>query len=201
MYNQLSHTTNNHSKSFRLAMVLLFSLLGTALWSKTVFYKSGEDSSKVYPLNDPRNPNCPCHKIQQLADEEFKNLNNPIQQKINTSNIQKVIQTNLNNNPIASNIDNIGEQIQQFDNSLNIQTNQSFDNNDDTNEGEQFGGEGFSFSSPQIIILKSTSSYSSKKTKRKKFKKKYHQIKRRLNVSNWGWSKKWKDITLCYNWS
>jgi hypothetical protein len=25
-----------------------------------------------YELNDPRNPNCPCHKYQKLADEEFK---------------------------------------------------------------------------------------------------------------------------------
>lgn len=28
-----------------------------------------------YELNDPRNSNCPCHKYQKLADEEFKKLN------------------------------------------------------------------------------------------------------------------------------
>lgn len=27
-----------------------------------------------YNINDPRNPNCPCHKYQKLADDEFKNL-------------------------------------------------------------------------------------------------------------------------------
>lgn len=25
-----------------------------------------------YPINDPRNPNCPCHAQQKLADEEYK---------------------------------------------------------------------------------------------------------------------------------
>ena len=25
-----------------------------------------------HALNDPRNPNCPCHKYQKLADDEFK---------------------------------------------------------------------------------------------------------------------------------
>lgn len=24
-----------------------------------------------YALNDPRNPNCPCHKLQKQAEEEF----------------------------------------------------------------------------------------------------------------------------------
>ncbi len=32
------------------------------------------DDPYKYPLSDPRNPNCPCHKRQQLADEEFKKL-------------------------------------------------------------------------------------------------------------------------------
>ena len=33
-----------------------------------------KDSLKSkYDLNDPRNPNCPCHKHQKLADEEYRN--------------------------------------------------------------------------------------------------------------------------------
>jgi hypothetical protein len=27
-----------------------------------------------YNINDPRNPNCPCHKYQKLADEEYAKL-------------------------------------------------------------------------------------------------------------------------------
>ena len=34
-----------------------------------------EDSlSSKFPLNDPRNPHCPCHKYQKLADDEFQKL-------------------------------------------------------------------------------------------------------------------------------
>jgi hypothetical protein len=33
----------------------------------------GEDSLKgKYGINDPRNPKCPCHKYQKLADDEYK---------------------------------------------------------------------------------------------------------------------------------
>ncbi|MBA3680206.1 MAG: hypothetical protein H0W73_03325 [Bacteroidetes bacterium] len=32
-----------------------------------------EDSLKSeYDIKDPRNPNCPCHKYQKLADEEYR---------------------------------------------------------------------------------------------------------------------------------
>ena len=30
---------------------------------------------KKYPLSDPRNPNCPCHKYQKKAEKEFHKLN------------------------------------------------------------------------------------------------------------------------------
>lgn len=33
------------------------------------------DSTKTkYELNDPRNPDCPCHAAQKLADEEYRKL-------------------------------------------------------------------------------------------------------------------------------
>ncbi len=36
-------------------------------------YASGEDSTKTkYDINDPRNPNCPCHQYQKIADEEYQ---------------------------------------------------------------------------------------------------------------------------------
>lgn len=32
-----------------------------------------KDSLKSkYDINDPRNPNCPCHKYQKIADEEYE---------------------------------------------------------------------------------------------------------------------------------
>jgi hypothetical protein len=35
-------------------------------------FAGNEDSLKSkYDINDPRNPKCPCHKYQKLADEEY----------------------------------------------------------------------------------------------------------------------------------
>jgi hypothetical protein len=33
---------------------------------------------KKYDLNDPRNPDCPCHKYQKLAEDEYKNKSKEI---------------------------------------------------------------------------------------------------------------------------
>jgi hypothetical protein len=44
----------------------------------------------VYDLNDPRNPNCPCHKYQKLADEEFLKQKKPKDQfVVQFADIQK----------------------------------------------------------------------------------------------------------------
>lgn len=42
-----------------------------------VFLKANmpPDSLSVqYPIDDPRNPECPCHQYQKLADDEYKRL-------------------------------------------------------------------------------------------------------------------------------
>ncbi len=31
-------------------------------------------SQTTFDINDPRNPHCPCHKYQKLADEEYAKL-------------------------------------------------------------------------------------------------------------------------------
>ncbi len=31
-----------------------------------------ENNGTQYDINDPRNPNCPCHKYQKAADEEYQ---------------------------------------------------------------------------------------------------------------------------------
>ena len=47
-----------------------------------------------YELNDPRNPNCPCHKYQKLADEEFeKLLRQPNSNANGIANKNTIIQT------------------------------------------------------------------------------------------------------------
>jgi hypothetical protein len=47
-------------------VLFLFFLLCMKFLSAQSLNKEG------YDLNDPRNPKCPCHKYQKLADEEYK---------------------------------------------------------------------------------------------------------------------------------
>ena len=61
-----------------------------------LFISSNVMFAQQYDINDPRNPDCPCHKMQQLADKEFlmlgdqNNLNeNDREQKINTLDLEK----------------------------------------------------------------------------------------------------------------
>jgi hypothetical protein len=39
-----------------------------------------------YALNDPRNPDCPCHKYQKMADDEYKKLHNGNTLRLNDNN-------------------------------------------------------------------------------------------------------------------
>lgn len=38
------------------------------------FSVSLKSQTSSYDINDPRNPHCPCHKHQKLADEEYAKL-------------------------------------------------------------------------------------------------------------------------------
>jgi hypothetical protein len=46
----------------------------SGLWIALIFLFGFAKGQTAYPINDPRNPDCPCHKYQKLADEEFKKL-------------------------------------------------------------------------------------------------------------------------------
>jgi hypothetical protein len=54
-------------------MVVLF-----IFFFKSSFSRESDDTTKkavsTYDINDPRNPDCPCHKYQKLADEEYARL-------------------------------------------------------------------------------------------------------------------------------
>jgi hypothetical protein len=53
-------------KIFILLIVLLSSSLSLA--------GNGDSLKGKYGINDPRNPKCPCHNYQKLADDEYKIL-------------------------------------------------------------------------------------------------------------------------------
>lgn len=85
--------------SLRLTFLLV--LLSTIVFSQT--------NNQQYDLNDPRNVDCPCHKLQKQAEDEYKqlqmenNLDNQVALNVNKINIinndnESTIQTNGGNN-------------------------------------------------------------------------------------------------------
>ncbi len=47
----------------------------SGLWiALIILFVTFTKAQTSYPITDPRNPHCPCHKYQKLAEEEFKNL-------------------------------------------------------------------------------------------------------------------------------
>lgn len=73
---RISNSQHSKKGSFKKAVPFLFFL--TVLFLITPGFSFGDvnpdDSLKTYPLNDPRNPNCPCHQYQKVADEEYKRM-------------------------------------------------------------------------------------------------------------------------------
>lgn len=53
-------------------IVLLFLISTQLSFVGTDTTKAGDQQ---FPLNDPRNPNCPCHKLQKQAEDEFEQQN------------------------------------------------------------------------------------------------------------------------------
>jgi hypothetical protein len=88
-----------------LRLIALLILLSPIIFSQT--------NNQQYDLNDPRNPNCPCHKLQKQAEDEYKQLQ-------------------LDNN--------IGNEVAMNINKINI--NNSDNNNNDNNRKDQISNEG-----------------------------------------------------------
>lgn len=55
-------------------MKYLTSRRGLILFLLVLFFSVNVKSQTTFDINDPRNPHCPCHKYQKLADEEYKKL-------------------------------------------------------------------------------------------------------------------------------
>ncbi len=68
-----THKTKNRRA---IQLLLLFFLFFTCTIYATTFqtFKDSLKNKGKYNLDDPRNPNCPCHKQQKLAEEEYRKL-------------------------------------------------------------------------------------------------------------------------------
>jgi len=68
----------NTKLKYRTALCLLL-LFGAHLLSATNGVE-GDSTKSKYPITDPRNPNCPCHKYQAEADREYAKLHQKSEQ-------------------------------------------------------------------------------------------------------------------------
>lgn len=69
-----SKIKNENLKGHRLISVSFLSfILMLILYFQTTSISA---QNAQYDINDPRNPDCPCHKRQKLAEEEYKQLKN-----------------------------------------------------------------------------------------------------------------------------
>ena len=59
---------------FLIMALCLFMSLRAESRSVGVRNIPADTSKNKYDLNDPRNPNCPCHKYQNLANQEYSNV-------------------------------------------------------------------------------------------------------------------------------
>jgi hypothetical protein len=70
---ELMNTIKNIIR-FRNKKVLFIILLSFQFGLANAFGFKEDSLSVKFPINDPRNPNCPCHTYQKLADDEFNKL-------------------------------------------------------------------------------------------------------------------------------
>ena len=75
---------------------------------------AGTDTTKIanqqYALNDPRNPDCPCHKLQKQAEDEFAQQNNIKNQFDNVENSNKNNINEIEKNR-SNSINEVGEKV------------------------------------------------------------------------------------------
>lgn len=71
--------------TFRVVLLIAIALLPARVFAYNP--PDTTDSAKKYDLNDPRNPDCPCHQYQKQADEEYERTKK---------------QQETNNNPVAA---------------------------------------------------------------------------------------------------
>ncbi len=63
------------STKFKYTALCFLVLLGTRLLCAPGGPETDSTKSK-YAITDPRNPNCPCHQYQAIADKEYARLTN-----------------------------------------------------------------------------------------------------------------------------
>lgn len=193
---------------------------GDFLIALIFLFVSFASAQSEYPINDPRNPKCPCHKYQQQAEEEYKQLlaqNNSVSynKEIKVNNDQKFgeisddVQGKTHRSNSRGNLTGNTDQINlpdfagiSSDDLARINISQ-VDNvlgliNDEPGE----------LKASQTKINRTGSFYPQKhrsttahwKGKRKKHSALHKQLKRFLYVASWDIWKPKRITSACYHW-
>jgi len=170
--------------ALRLFILFLF-LSNNAISQNDIGNQQSNPGNQQYDLNDPRNPDCPCHKYQKLADDEYnKKKNNDLQQQfalnVNISNLPNINISNLPNINI-NNLDNI-----------NVK-----DNNVGTDNSSYQAKRDFSLNKREVS---SGSGSTGSKAKKKKHGLWLRKKINRSKLKNSRIKKVRPDYTVCYKW-
>ena len=156
------------------------------LFSNSAF--SQNLGNQEYDINDPRNPNCPCHKLQQMADDEYNKIQNDNNRQNNNLNVQnQLFASNFNKN------DNNNDEQRQL---LNVRNFNPIDNNGSDNSSNQVKRD-FNFKSRDLSI---GSESSGSRVKKKKSGTAFYKKLNRAKLKHSKIKKVKPNYSVCYKW-
>lgn len=161
-----------------LRLFILLLLFSSSAFSQNI-------QNQQYDINDPRNPNCPCHKLQKMADDEYNKQRND-----NNNNEQRQFAMNLNN---FSNLNNNDNQQRQL---LNVRNFNNSDSNGNDNSSNQVKRD-FNF---KTSGLSAGSGSSGSKVKKKKLGLEFHKKLNRAKLKHSKIKKVRPNYAVCYKW-
>lgn len=158
---------------------------------------SGQDATQ-YDINDPRNPNCPCHKYQKLANEEYKKLLAQAGAKTNDAGISRA-------NYIPRKRDLINLPKENIEQGVSWPENTSISNIFNPTAGNNSAESGFSSSNSSGISSSGSGFKKDRKDYHKRLKRKAKCRKlplwlRRLAYGAKDICREARIVSACYSW-
>lgn len=162
-----------------LRLFILFFLLSSNTFAQNI-------QNQEYDINDPRNPNCPCHKLQQMADDEYNKIQNDNNRQNNLNIQNQLFASNFNK------INNNDNEQQQ----LNVRNFNPIDNNGSDNSSNQVKRD-FNFKSRELSIGTGSSG---SKAKKKKSGTEFYKKLNRAKLKHSKIKKVRPNYAVCYKW-
>ena len=156
-----------------LRLFILFFLFSNPTFAQNI-------QNQQYDINDPRNPNCPCHKLQKLADDEYQRIQND---------------NNANEQQFAMNISNLNK-LENNDQQQVLTVNNFNQVSNDDNESNPVKSD-FNFKSRELSIGSGSSGL---KAKKKKPAASFYKKLNRAKLKHSKIKKVRPNYAVCYKW-